>query len=141
LGKGALMLMPVFMVVRVMSGMFRMSVLVRMGMGVGMRMGVAVIVGSMMLVGVLMFVFQVNVELGSRDRTFMTAPGVQVIPIQMQLGQFLVEPGKINSQIKKGSNEHVPADTAEKIEIESFHLESRPWDHSAAASALIWLAA
>lgn len=71
-----------------------------MGMGVGMRMGVAVIVGSMMLVGVLMFVFQVNVELGSRDRTFMTATGVQVIPVQMQLGQFLLEPGKINSQIK-----------------------------------------
>jgi hypothetical protein len=41
---------------------------------------------------------------------------------------------RINAKINHGANEHVTAQPAEDVQIESFHFASE-------ASALIWLAA
>ena len=93
-----------------------------------MGMGVAVFV--MMIV-----IMQVDVELHAFDGALRFAGGVEVVfAFEAEFLQFSFERLKIDAEIKHGANEHVAADSAENVEIESFHFLS-------AARALIWAAA
>ena len=88
-----------------------------------------------MAVGVLvvMSALEVDVEFYSRDASLVSVGNVQMIPIDLQAGQLSLQRAGVNAQVEQGADEHVAADAAEQIEVESFH--------SFAASALIWLAA
>ncbi len=88
-----------------------------------------------LLLLVVMVVLQVDVEFYTFDIGFLTAGRVQVVVIEAELLEFLFELTEIDAQIEHRTDEHIAADPAEDVEVDSFHLSSP------AARALIWLAA
>jgi deoxyribonuclease-4 len=60
---------------------------------------------------------------------------VQMESLQLQRPQLPFERAELDAQIEQRPEEHVPADSAENIQIKRFH------SNSPAANALIWLAA
>jgi hypothetical protein len=83
-----------------------------------------------MLMGVVMF--QVNIKFYAGNRVFPLPPHMQVVTVQLQLGQFAFQLPGLHAQINQGGQKHVPADAAENVEVKRLH---------AAARLLIWLAA
>ena len=69
----------------------------------------------------IVIVFQVNVELRSFDLKTFGAFDVQVVTVEVQLREFVLELVKINAEIQHRADEHVAADAAEDVEIESLH--------------------
>ena len=57
---------------------------------------------------------------------------MQVISLELQLGQFLFQFPGIHAQINQRPEEHVPTDAAKNVQIQGFHAATR---------LLIWLAA
>jgi hypothetical protein len=100
-------------------------------MVVSMFMAVLVAVFAMLMV----FLFEVNIELGARDGSAFLSGNMEMISANGKLAQFLLEAMEIQSQIEDRAQEHVAADSAENVQIQSLH------DNSPAASMLIWLAA
>jgi hypothetical protein len=107
-------MMTVFMV------MFMRRIIVMM---MFVRMGMTVLVVVMMVVTVrmAMVVFEMNIEL----RAFNLKPfgpfGVQVIPVEMELFEFVLELVKINTKIQHRADKHITANAAEDVEVEGFH--------------------
>jgi len=88
-----------------------------------MRMSMFMIV--MMIIIVIMFILQVDIEFYAGDSGFFPARDVEVVAIHAQFFQFVLEPMGVHAQIQQGANEHVAADAAEDVEVESFHTEQR----------------
>ena len=82
-----------------------------------------------------MLVREVNVELHAFDSLFMGAAHVQVEFVQTEFVQLRLQSIEIQSQIDQRTDQHVTADAAKDVQIESLH------DQIFSASALIWLAA
>src|ERR1044071_35048 len=97
--------------------------------------GVFGFMGVMMMIMPWLIVFvvgQMNIELYTSDGSFLSAGDMQVITIEGQLFQFMLQVVAIYSEIDECAEKHVAANSAEDVEIQSFHL---------AARAFIWLAA
>ena len=90
----------------------RMAVPVMMGMGM-----------LMFLMVMIMFVIilHMNVKFDAGDSRFLVTGNVKVISVQAQFLQFMIELMRVNSEVQERSDEHIAADAAENIEIESFH--------------------
>jgi len=87
---------------------------------VGMRVFVLVLMVTMVVL-VVMIMRQVNLELDSFDRSFVATQNVHVILIQAQFLELVFKPMAIHAQIQQRSDEHIAADAAKDIEIQSFH--------------------
>lgn len=84
---------------------------------------------------------EVDIELGAADARAFLAGEVEMAAIDMQGGQLLFQPGKINAQVDQGAQQHVAADAAEQVQKEGIcHNKSR-LVQPRPARALIWLAA
>lgn len=136
---------PVFVTVSMgVLGRARLIVgmLVTVTMAVTMAVSVLVVMRVMVVVFVMVVTMmmivvmrEMNVELSPRDAALLTFLNVQMVTLQPQLFEFRLQGGRVYSQVDQGTNEHVPANTAENIQIKRFHKPSR------FAKALIWLAA
>ena len=96
-----------------------MRMLMRMSVGVTMRMSVLVRMMSMVII-------EMHVEFCPGNAAFLRARDVQVIAFEMELREFVFELVSIQTEIKQCTNEHVAADTAEKIKIKSAHSIFEP---------------
>jgi len=118
----------------------RMRVRVRMAMAVGVF--VSVVRLSARVMGVIVLVGKVNVELDAADCSFVASREVKMVTVKLQLHQLLLELYCVDTQIDQRANEHVAADSTEEVQIKSFHApDDGLLGYSAAARALIWLAA
>ena len=68
----------------------------------------------------------------------MSAREVQMITVQAKAGELLLQFAGVHPEVQQGADEHVSADPAEQIKVQSFHGQRA---YSFAAKALIWLAA
>ena len=107
--------------------------LVLMSMG-GMLVGVRMLL-FLIVVMVMMILLQVDVELHAFDIRFLSARRVQVVIVKLELLEFVFELFEIDAQVEHRPDEHIAADAAKNVEVDSFHFSSP------AARALIWLAA
>ena len=73
---------------------------------------------------VVMVLRQMNVELDAFDAGFLPACNVEVIAVQLQLLQVVLQPVGIHAQIQERADEHIAADAAEKVQVESFHRDA-----------------
>jgi len=90
-----------------------------------MTVGVFVLVLYVaMTVFVLVGVFgrDTHIELRPRNRSPLLPRNMQMIFAQSQLLQFVLEVVRVHTEVKHCANEHVAADTAEDIQIKSFHF-------------------
>ena len=102
-----------------------------------MRVGVIVFLLVFVRVGVVPMFVRMNVELDPFNARLLFARGMDVIFVETELRQFAVQLLERHAQIEQRADEHIAADSAEDIEIKSFHLAGAVWS----ASVLIWLAA
>src|SRR5690242_1664543 len=98
-------------------------------MGVGMRMGrgmimcvVAMRVRFRMLLGMIMLVVMliirdVDIKFHARNATLKASREVKVVAVQVKLVQFAFELMRANPQVHQSADEHIAADTSEKIEV------------------------
>ena len=71
---------------------------------------------------------QMHVELHAFDRGLVLAGDMQMVAIQFEFAQRARELVGIHAEIKERADEHVAADAAEEVEIESFHGSFwEPW--------------
>lgn len=128
--------MSVIVIVRMVMGMavvVIMVVAVPMGVIVGMIVGMIVSTVVLMLMtvcvrmargvrgAVIAMIFQMNHELGARDLAAFSAFDVEMVSRQVELLEFVFQCVEIESEVDHGPQEHVAADAAEDIEIQSFH--------------------
>jgi hypothetical protein len=133
LGEGAAMTVFV-LVVRAVLVSVRVLVF---GTSVVMSVGVSVVLRLMpviVVVVVVMILGEVYVEFDTFDGRLVAARDVQVVTFEGELSQFVFEPVRIDAESDEGAEEHVAAQAAVDIQVESVHVVP-------AASALIWLAA
>lgn len=163
---GMLMRVAMLMFVMRMFMLMAVAVLVRMFVTVSMRMfmGMRVLVVMTMLlvmmavvvsmlVAVTMFmvviVREVDIELHTGDALTVLTADVQVVAIELELGEFAFELLRINAEIDERGDEHIAADAAENIEIQCLHTKllyltterCRVNTFYFSTNALIWLAA
>jgi len=75
---------------------------------------VFMIMNMIMVVVVVMVVCrEMDIEFRAGDVRFLSAGGVQVIPLEIQLLQFVLELMQINSKLEQRADEHIPADAAD----------------------------
>src|SRR6266478_1224268 len=98
--------MGVFLPVRVLVLVFRFVF-------VFVMMGVRVI--SMLVLA------QMNIEFYPGDAILVSSSGMDVVALEGQFAQLLVQLAQVEPQVQKCPDEHVTADSAEKIQVESFH--------------------
>ena len=152
-----LIILVMMMMFMVMSVFIVMMVLMSMLLVFGrMRVSVCHVTSVRVLVTVLMR--EVDIEFDSFDGRFLSAGNVQMVPIKLQLLQFVLQVVRINAQIEQRANEHVAADPAENIQIQGLHLcdgarlvlvgrcrfcgsKLHLFTATRCASSLIWLAA
>src|SRR5437899_8252527 len=96
---------------------------------------VSMLVPVFMLVLMLMILLQMDVELHSLNIRLLLSSRMQVVALQLEFAQLPLQLFEVDAQIEHRANEHVAADAAENIQVNSLHFSSP------AASALIWLAA
>ena len=98
---------------------------------------------SMAVFLVMMVLFQMHVELCPLDMGALLAGGMEVVSLEFKLGQFVLKPAQIDSQVDQCADKHVSTDAAEEVKIDRFHLQMRVsvYASSPEAKALIWLAA
>jgi len=90
----------------------------------------------LIVVMVMMIILQMDVELHAFDIGFLTASSVEmVVVVELELLEFGFELFEVDAQVEHRADEHITADPAENVEVDSFHF------NSPAARALIWLAA
>jgi hypothetical protein len=77
-----------------------------------------------------------DVEFDAGDLGFLSARSVEVVALEVHLGEFGLEVFEGYAEIEHGADEHIAANAAEAVEEESFHWVAGGW-----ARALIWLAA
>jgi len=72
----------------------------------------------------VMFVsaLDMHVKLYARDAALLAAAGVQVVAMKAELHQLPLELLRVNAKINQRADQHVAADPAEDVEIQSFHL-------------------
>jgi hypothetical protein len=99
---------------RVMMVMFMVMMLMSVLVVTLMRVTMAMVV-------VIVVMLEVHIKLHARDALTLLSSDMQVVIIQLELRQFPLEFPGIHTQIDQGANEHVAADAAEDVEIESFH--------------------
>src|ERR1043165_7986232 len=87
------------------------------------------------MVMVMMIILQMHIELYTFDVGFLSASSVEVVIVELELLEFGFELFEIEAQVEHRADEHIAADPAENVEVDSFHF------NSPAARALIWLAA
>jgi len=80
----------------------------RLGMGMAVRMFMRAIMRMVFMVR-----RQMHIKPGALDAGSLGARDVNVIPFQVQPGQFVFQAGWVQSEVKEGSDEHVAADPAE----------------------------
>lgn len=85
-----------------------------------------------MIVGMVVM----DIELDAGDLGFFSACGVEVVAVEVKFGEFGLEVIERYAEVEHGADEHIAADAAEAVEVESFHWLAGGW-----ARALIWLAA
>ena len=79
-------------------------------------------VSMVMVVLVVMLILQMNIKFHAIDSRFFPARDVpQVVTIHAQFFQLVLELVRVHAQIQQRADEHVAADAAEDIEVESFH--------------------
>ena len=66
---------------------------------------------------------EVNIKLNAADRRFLLAGNMQVIAVELELGQLAFKFSGIHAQVEQGGDKHVAGDAAEEVEIEGFHEE------------------
>jgi len=114
------MVMSVVVFVVVMSVF--MCVLVFMPMSVvvvGVRM---FMLGMMMFVLMIMIVVtHVHIELHTFNSRLLRACAVQMEAFEFQCAQLAFEIAEFHAKIEQRSEEHVPANAAERVEIKRFH--------------------
>ena len=71
----------------------------------------------MVVVVVVVVVVRVDVELHAFDGGFLFARGVQVIIVQVQLGELTFKLLEVNAEIEHCADEHIATDAAERIQI------------------------
>jgi hypothetical protein len=104
-----------------------------------------------MVMAMLMSVRKVYVKLHPGDALPLLSANVQVVTVQLEFTQFAFEFACVHAQVYQRAIEHVTADAAKDIEIQSSHLtvdrvlalDLGGWELEPGfpASALIWLAA
>ncbi len=80
--------------------------------------------GVLVLVLVSMFAMsirQVNIKLNAFDAALMGAVDMKVIAVQAEPAQLVLQLVRIHPEVEEGADEHVTADTAKEIQVESFH--------------------
>jgi len=89
----------------------------------GVRMVMAVLGWvSVMVVLVFMILGHVNIELDALDASLLPAPDVQMIAFQAQLAQLAFQLAGLDAQIQQGTDEHIAADSADQVQIQSSHF-------------------
>ena len=110
---------------------------VRVIMAVRMFMMIAVMVFMPVMIISMIVIVGVDVELHPFDAGFLFTGSVQMKIVQVQFGQFALELIERHPQVQQRADEHIAADSAENIQIQSLHFTFA----QSAARALIWLAA
>ena len=77
--------------------------------------------GVIVLRFVRMGVIQVNIELNPLNARFALASGMQVVTLEIELGEFGFQVVEVEAQVEHGTQEHVTTDSAENIEIQGLH--------------------
>lgn len=99
--------------------------LVTMVMAVTMLMPMIVVV-SMVFVRVLVgmrvsMVSEMNVKFDSFDSSLLSPVRVQMISRNLEFRQLALQCVQVHAEINQRANQHVPADSAEYIEVKCFH--------------------
>jgi hypothetical protein len=87
-----------------------------------LSVSVTMLVIMIMSVIVFMIMREVNVKLYPGDGGFLLLGNMQVITLDFKFFQLAFEPAGVHSQVQQRSNEHVPRNAADEVEIESLHL-------------------
>lgn len=96
------------------------SVLVMMFMAVLMRgpmVMIMVVVIVVMTVVVVVVVREMDVELHTFDAGLLLPRDVQVIAVELELGEFAAKFARVHAQINQRADKHIAADAAEGVEI------------------------
>jgi hypothetical protein len=81
---------------------------------IGMRM--------LMTMLVIMIVGQMDIEFHTGDSGFLLARNMEVITIEPQFLQLMLEQMRIHAEVQQSRQKHIAADTAENVQVESFHI-------------------
>ena len=73
---------------------------------------------------VMMIILQMHIELYAFDVGFLSASGMQVVVVELELLEFVFQLLEIDAQIEHRADEHIAADPAENVEVDSFHFNS-----------------
>lgn len=96
----------------------------------GMRMRVCMLVRMsrpsmtvFMAVRVMMLVLvrQMDIELHARDAGFVLARSVEVVAVELELGEFALQRGGVHAEVEQRADEHITTDAGESVEEQSFH--------------------
>jgi hypothetical protein len=68
---------------------------------------------------------EMDVELDAFDGGFELPGSVKMEAFELQFFELMLEFVKIDSQINECADEHVAADTAEKVEVKSLHADAK----------------
>jgi hypothetical protein len=128
---GMAVVMTVFVAMTVVVTVLMMVMVV---VPVLVAMHVVMVVVVRVFMSVVMIMREVDIKLDAGNGGFFAALHMQVVAIELELGQFAFELVLVHAQVNERADEHVASDAAEEVEIEGFHLDS-------ATRALIWLAA
>ena len=101
----------------VMAMLVLMFVLVNVS-AVSSALGMLVLVVAMFMI---VIAGQVNIKFHAADTALVTARKMQVIAIQVELGQFAFQLSGIDAQIHQRTNKHIAADAAKQIQIQGLH--------------------
>ena len=86
---------------------------------------------------VLVIVREVHIKFHAADASLVTTRKMQVIAIEVELGQFAFQLGCIDAQIHQRANKHIAADTAKEVQIQGVHNTAGGVSYSPEARALI----
>ena len=94
-----------------------MLVVVVMFMPVLMRVTMVMVMMVMLIVvpTVSVIIFEVDVELHTRDTGLLLACDVEVIAAEFELGEFAFEFARVHAQINQCADKHVTADAAKNV--------------------------
>ena len=76
-----------------------------------------------------MILFQVDIELCSRDGRLLSASNMQMITADVKFLQLALQFAGIDSEVDERADKHVSADAAENVEIKRFHELILPRGH------------
>ena len=141
-----LLLLMMVMVMIMMVVIFPRFVGMRVAVAMPMLMPISGFIMAAIMAGVtvampMIRMGKVDIELGAADARAFLAGEVEMAAIDMQGGQLLFQPGKINAQVDQGAQQHVAADAAEQVQKEGIRHNRNPLVQPRPARALIWLAA